>query len=379
MVIKNGNVFTKNAVFKQLQIGITDTLITTVSNDISNQDTIIDATGCYVIPGLTDIHFHGCVGYDFCDGTKEAISAIAAYELRNGITTICPTTMTLSEEALRSICSVAAEYAKTTHEKEASFAGIHLEGPFLSYEKRGAQNPEFLHKPDVAMLQRLQKSANGLAKIVSIAPEKEGAMECISALKDDFVFSIAHTTANYEQAFAAFTAGAKHVTHLYNAMPPFSHREPGVIGAAFDSKSCEVELICDGIHIAPSVVRATFQLFSDDRIILISDSMMATGLTDGTYTLGGQPVIVKGNRATLENGTIAGSATNLMDCMRIAIQQMGIPLESAIKAATINPAKSIGIDTKYGSIEKGKIANMIILNKDLSINNIIFNGKLLAL
>ncbi len=380
MILKNGTVFTKDAAWKTLDISISGTDIAGLSdgfNGAADAETI-DASGCYVIAGLTDIHFHGCVGYDFCDGTDEAISAMAAYELANGVTTICPATMTLSEETLAGICENAARYVKTAREKEASLVGINLEGPFLSYAKRGAQNPEYLHKPDAAMLQRLQEKAGGLAKLVSIAPEEEGAMECIQALKDDFVFSIAHTTADYGQAMAAFEAGAKHVTHLYNAMPPFSHREPGVIGAAFDAKGSEVELICDGIHIAPSVVRATFQLFGDDRIILVSDSMMATGMPDGTYALGGQPVIVKGNLATLESGTIAGSATNLMDCMRIAVTKMGIPLESAIKAATINPAKSIGIDSAYGTLEAGKRANIVILNKDLSIRHIIKDGKLVS-
>lgn len=380
MIIKNGTVFTKDAVFEKLDVGITDSVISGLSAaplSADDADTI-DAADCYVIPGLTDIHFHGCVGYDFCDGTNEAISAMAAYELANGVTTICPATMTLSEDMLSGICQNAAEYVKTPHEKEASLVGINLEGPFLSYAKRGAQNPEYLHKPDAAMLRRLQEKSDGLAKLVSIAPEEEGAMECIEALKDDIVFSIAHTTANYEQSMAAFQAGAKHVTHLYNAMPPFSHRDPGVIGAAFDTKECEVELICDGVHIAPSVVRATFQLFGDDRVILISDSMQATGMPDGTYALGGQPVIVKGNLATLESGTIAGSATNLMDCMRIAVTKMGIPLESAVKAATLNPAKSIGIDEKYGSIEEGKTANIVILNQDLSIRHIIKDGKLVS-
>lgn len=376
MIITNGNVFTKDAVFEQLNVAIAGSVISDVSTAAASDAEVIDATDCYVIPGLTDIHFHGCVGYDFCDGTAEAISAIAKYQAANGITTICPATMTLSEDMLSGICATAADYVKETHDGEAALVGINLEGPFLSYAKRGAQNPEYLHKPDAAMLQRLQEKAGGLAKLVAIAPEEEGAMECIRDLKDDYVFSIAHTTANYEQAAAAFDAGACHVTHLYNAMPPLSHRDPGVIGAAFD-KDAEVELICDGIHISPSVVRMTFQLFGDDSVILISDSMMATGMQDGTYALGGQPVIVKGNLATLESGTIAGSATNLMDCIRTAVTKMGIPLESAIKAATINPAKSIGIDDKYGSIETGKAADLVILNKDLSLKHVIMNGKVL--
>lgn len=381
MVIQNGIVFTQDCTLEAKSITIVEDRIGAVTDTAAADETVVDATGCYVIPGLTDIHFHGCVGYDFCDGTKEAFSHMAAYELKNGITTICPATMTLSEEVLLNICQEAAQYKKEQQSAAdpaafgASLVGINLEGPFLSYAKKGAQNPKYLHQPDAAMLDRLQDAAAGLVRLVAIAPEEEGAMDCIKSGRNHYKFSVAHTTANYEIAKEAMDQGAKHVTHLYNAMPPFTHRESGVIGAAFDTEGCEVELICDGVHISPPVVRATFQLFGTDRMILISDSMMATGMQDGEYALGGQPVIVKGNLATLKDGTIAGSATNLMDCMRTAILNMGIPKERAFQAATINPARSIGIDQDYGSIASGKVANLVLLDqKDLSIRQIIFNG-----
>lgn len=382
MIIQNGIVFTEDCTLEAKTITVKEDKITEVAapGAVSEEDTVIDAAGCYVIPGLTDLHFHGCVGYDFCDGTSEAFTNIAAYQLKNGITTICPATMTLDEDTLHNICSEAALFAKKQAENGqagslgSSLAGINLEGPFLSYAKKGAQNPKYLHKPDSAMLRRLQDASDGLVKLVAIAPEEEGAMECIKSGDGSYKFSVAHTTANYDTASEAMKNGALHVTHLYNAMPPFTHRESGVIGAAFDAEGCEVELICDGVHISPPVVRATFKLFGDDRVILISDSMMATGMEDGKYALGGQPVNVKGNLATLEDGTIAGSATNLMDCMRTAIR-MGIPKESAFKAATINPARSIGIDKEYGSIQPGKTANLILLDQqDLSIQAILFEG-----
>lgn len=367
MIIKNADVFKENGSFEKDSIFIDGELF----SDSSADETVIDADGLYAIPGLTDIHFHGCVGYDFCDGTAEAIEKMAVYEASNGITTICPATMTLSEEMLQGICETAAAYK---NEKGSVLCGINMEGPFINMEKKGAQNPRYISAPDLEMYRKLQKASGNLIKLVAIAPETEGAMDFISAVKDETVLSIAHTAADYETASAALEAGASHVTHLYNAMPPFTHRSPGVIGAAFDSPSCEVELICDGVHIHPSVVRATFRLFSDDRVILISDSMMATGMPDGEYALGGQAVKVTGNRATLADGTIAGSATNLMDCMKTAVS-MGIPLESAVKAAAVNPAKSIGIYDKYGSITAGKYANLVLLNKDLSIHTIILNGK----
>lgn len=389
MKIQNGTVFTEDCRFEQRTVltdgsSILKTIPAEEESSFESSD-VLDASDCYVIPGLTDLHFHGCVGYDFCDGTQEAFQNMASYELKNGVTTICPATMTLAEETIASICTEAAAYADRQAQADtearaalgASLKGINLEGPFISMAKKGAQNPAYIQKANAPMLRRLQECAAGLVKLVAIAPEEDGAMECIQELSSEMTFSVAHTTANYKTAKQAMDLGAKHVTHLYNAMPAFTHRESGVIGAAADTSDCDVELICDGVHISAPVVRATFRLFGDDRIILISDSMMATGMKDGKYALGGQPVIVKGNLATLEDGTIAGSATNLMDCMRTAVK-MGIPLESAVKAATINPARSIGIDREYGSISTGKKANLVLLNKkDLSIKAILFEGKVL--
>lgn len=380
MLIKNGKVFTTEFKFEELDLkiknGKTESLFP-ATNATVEEDTY-DASGCYVIPGLTDIHFHGCVGHDFCDGSKDAIHAMAEYELKHGITTICPATMTLAEFMLHSVCATAADYVKhPVSDREAVLCGINMEGPFISLAKKGAQNPAFIATPDSAMFHRLQDSANGLIKLVAIAPEEDNALTVIDDLKDEVVLSIAHTTADYETSSTALEHGASHVTHLYNAMPPFSHRDPGVVGAAFDAKHCNVELITDGIHISPSMVRATFQLFGDQRVILVSDSMMATGMKDGKYSLGGLDVYVTGNKATLKDGTIAGSATNLMDCMRTAVS-MGIPLESAVRAATYNPAKAIGVDSDYGSIEPGKAANYVILNQDLSIRNVILNGIVVA-
>lgn len=334
--------------------------------------------GTYVLPGLVDTHFHGCAGYDFCDGTAEAVRAIAAYELTHGITTICPATMTLSEEELTNICAVCYE----TVEKQTLecgiplkdvLRGIYLEGPFISMEKKGAQNPAYIHKPDIEMLRRLQQAAGGMIRIVAIAPETEGAMACIREGREDFRFSIAHTCADYETAKEAIEAGARHVTHLYNAMPPFTHRQPGVIGAAAEDGQTEVELICDGIHIHPSVVKSTFKLFGVEQMILISDSMMATGMDDGEYALGGQPVTVRGNRAVLKDGTIAGSATNLYDCMKTAIQ-MGVPKEEAVRAASFNPAKAVGLEKECGVLAPGRKADILLADREFSLLEVIKSG-----
>lgn len=369
MIIKNASVFEENGTFVTKDVCIEGGQFA----ESASEDTVIDASGLYAVPGLTDIHFHGCVGYDFCDGNQEAIRAIAEYELKNGVMNICPATMTYDEETLTKIALAAAAYDNAP--TGAELVGINMEGPFISPAKKGAQNGKYIHKPDVDMFRRLQEKANGLFKLVDIAPEEEGSMEFIEALKDEVGISIAHTTADFEVANEAYQKGARHTTHLYNAMPAFSHRAPGVIGAACDNEHVRVELIADGIHIHPAVVRTTFKMFGEDRVILISDSMMATGLTDGDYSLGGQAVKVVGQLATLADGTIAGSATNLMGCVRVAVQKMGIPLGTAIKAAAVNSAKAIGIFDKCGSIEAGKTANLVLLDKDLNIVKMIFKGQ----
>ncbi len=338
----------------------------------SSDGVVIDADGCYVIPGLTDLHFHGCMGHDFSDGDSAGLVEMARYQLRNGVTQICPAGMTLLEGQLETICRTAANH--TCHDG-ASLVGVHLEGPFLSRAKKGAQNGDWLHDVDLSLLKRLQETANGLVKLVAVAPELPGAMDFIEQASKDLVISVAHTTADYQTATAAFQAGARQVTHLYNAMPGYTHRAPGVVGAAMDAPEVMVELICDGVHIHPSVVRGTFRMFGADRVILISDSMRATGMPDGQYTLGGQDVVVSGRLATLLDGTIAGSATNLMACMQTAIA-MGIAPQDAVMAAAVNPAKALGIFDTVGSLDFGKKANFVILNPDFTLKHLVFNGKL---
>jgi len=337
---------------------------------------VYDASGCYVIPGLTDVHFHGCKGQDFSDGDPEGLEQMAQYELSRGVTQICPAGMTLLEDQLVKICQVAAAH-RAADKPGAVLCGVNLEGPFLSEAKKGAQKAEWLHAPDVEMLRRLVAASKGLVKLVSVAPELPGAMEFIEAVEETVTVSLAHTTADYDTALEAFRLGARQVTHLFNAMPPFSHRAPGVVGAAMDTPGCMVELICDGIHIHPSVVRSVFKMFGPKRVILISDTMRAAGMPDGSYTLGGQDVNVKGKLATLKDGTIAGSVTDLMGCLKTAVS-FGIPLADAVRAAAVNSAKSIGIYSRYGSLDMGKRANLAILDENLELKDVFFRGELVC-
>lgn len=369
MIIKNVKVFRENGVFEDGEIYVDGELI---AKEASGEDIVVDGGGCYAIPGLTDVHFHGCVGRDFCEAKEDAIEAIAEHQAACGITTICPATLTLSEEKLMAIAASAKNYVG---KKGAILCGINMEGPFICKAKKGAQNASYIHKPDAAMFRRLQEASGGLFKLVDMAPEVDGAMEFIDEVKDEVTVSVAHTMADYETAKAAFEHGARHVTHLYNAMPPLNHREPGVIGAACENDKVYVELICDGIHIHPSTVRATFKMFGDDRVVMVSDSLEASGMPDGDYTLGGLKITLKGKKITLEDGTIAGSATNLMGCVRTAVKEMGIPLESAVKCAAVNPAKAIGVYDKYGSLTPGKVANIVLLDKNLDVKHVYIKGK----
>ncbi|MBQ7154073.1 MAG: N-acetylglucosamine-6-phosphate deacetylase [Synergistaceae bacterium] len=353
IIIKDGNVFCKDNHFHKGSIAISEGIITdTVYSDAQ----IIDAEGLYVIPGLTDIHFHGCAGHDFCEATTEAFRAITEYEAQNGITTLCPATMTLPENELMRIMRAARDFGK--------FAGIDLEGPFISKNKKGAQNPDYIVRPSTGMFRRLQAESGGLIKIAVVAPEVDGAMEFIGEASKEVTVSLAHSACDYDTALEAFRRGITHVTHLYNAMNGINHRAPGPIVAAVESEGVDVEIICDGVHVHPAVVRNTLRMFGDDRVIFISDSMEATGRPDGEYSLGGQKVIKHGNRAELEDGTIAGSVTNLMDCMRTAVRDMNIPLETAVKCAAINPARAIGLDA---AIKPGNSAKLAALDKNLNL------------
>ncbi len=367
MIIKNAQVYGEDFKFSQKDLFIEGEHIAESCGDKES----IDAKGLYAIPGLIDIHIHGCYGHDFCEGTPEAIDTMTDYLSKQGITAFTGTTMSLSEADLSKVFGNAGKYK---NDKGAMLVGINMEGPFLAPSKKGAQNGEFIIKPNFEMFNRLNDLSGGITKLVTIAPELDSAMEFIDGVKDKVTVSLGHTSADYEVAKKAIQNGAGLLTHMFNGMPPFSHREPGVIGAAFDSENCMVELITDGIHISPPVVRAAFKMFGDERIVLVSDNMMATGMPNGTYELGGQAVNVNGKLATLEGGTIAGSATNLMDCVRTAVS-FNIPLESAIRCATANPAKVLKISDEMGSLSTGKYANIVLLDKDLNVVQVIIKGK----
>lgn len=364
MLIKNGKVFIgKQFVSCDVEF---DDKIRFLGN--SEKQAELDARGCYVIPGLVDIHTHGAVGWDFSDGDAAALQPLSDYYGSQGVTSYLATTMTLTEDALIAAMHTVRDFLR---QGGAKCAGVHLEGPFLSYAKRGAQAASRLHKPDKALFDRLNEASGGMVKLVTVACEEDGALDFISQVSSKCAVSLGHTTADYDTAMAGFAAGATHVTHLYNAMMPFLHREPGLIGAALDS-GASVELICDGLHIHPAVIRATAAMFGD-KIDLVSDSLRCAGMPDGDYELGGQTVELKAGKATLQGtDTLAGAAVSVYEGMKNAVR-FGLPLESAVYAATTAPAKAIGL-TDIGSIAKGKCADLVVLDKNLNIIAVFVDG-----
>lgn len=333
-----------------------------------------DLGGAYVIPGLIDVHNHGNSGADFSDGDYEGVRRMARYLALNGVTAFAPASMTLPFEVLDAAFAVAAQLNREQPEGHSRLMGIQMEGPFFSEKKKGAQNAAYLRLPELAQFKKLYDNCGGLIKIADIAPELEGAEEFIREVSGLCTVSVAHTNCSYEYAKMAFETGARHLTHLFNAMPPIHHREPGVIGAASEAETVVAELICDGIHAHESAVRMAFKLFPG-RICLVSDALRCCGMPDGEYMLGGQQVKLSGGVARLADGTIAGSATNLFDCMRKAIS-FGIAPEQAITAASLTPAKQIGCDEELGSIAVGKLADFVVCTGEFERICVYMGGEL---
>ena len=376
MILKNGQVFNAQGRFITADVELQGGRIAQVAPAGSlHGDEEIDAAGKYVTPGFVDIHIHGAAGADFCDsvdGSQQYVRAMQKYLGSQGVTTFMGTTMAFSEAILNDIFA-AVKPLFGQEGNGAVLRGVNMEGPFFNKAKKGAQAEQYIIDPDWEMFRRLWQTSGGNIKLVDVAPELPGAVEFIRKASKLCTVSIAHTSADYEQARAAFANGAAHTTHLFNAMPAFTHRAPGVVGAAADAAE-HVEMIADGIHLHPAVVRAVFAMFGADRVCLISDSMRACGMPNGEYSLGGQKVFMNDGLATLEDGTIAGSATCLAECFRRAVR-FGVPLETALKAATINPAQAVGLFGELGSVTAGKRADVLVLNKDLQPEHIFIGGQ----
>lgn len=376
MIIKNGQVFNSNGRFIPADVELAgDRIVKVAPAGTLHGDEELDAAGKYVTPGFVDIHIHGAAGSDFCDGmdgSDKYVRAMQKYLGSQGVTSFLGTTMAFSEEILDRIFDTARPiFGQEGY--GAVLRGVNMEGPFFNKAKKGAQAEEYIIDPDWEMFQRLWERSGHNIRLVDVAPELPGALEFAQKASKLCTVSIAHTCATYEEATAAFANGFTHTTHLFNAMPAFTHRAPGVVGAASDFAE-HIEMICNGIHLNPAVVRAVFNMFGPDRVCIISDAMQACGMPNGEYSLGGQKVFMTDGLATLADGTIAGSATCQAEGFRRAVK-FGVPLESALKAATINPAKAAGLFDEVGSIAVGKRADVLVLGADLHPEHIFIGGK----
>ena len=335
----------------------------------------IDLGGATVIPGLIEVHSHGCAGADFSDGDYEGLKAMAKQYAAWGVTSFAPASMTLPYDVLEKAFATAKRLVEENIEGLSVLRGIQMEGPFFCYAKRGAQNADYLKNPDFEGFKALYDGCDGLVRIVDVAPELPGAAEFVAQASKLCTVSIAHTDSDYDHAKAAVDAGVTHLTHLYNAMPAIHHRNPGVIPAAVENAKVQAEIIADGYHIHPSSVRLAFTMFKD-RMILVSDSGRCAGKDEGyQFDLGGQMAELRGGVAKLVGtNTIACSASNLWTCLCNAIS-WGIPEEEAVRAATYNPACALGVQDKVGSIATGKIADFLICADGYTGKRVFLAGK----
>lgn len=371
MLIKNALILKENFKFERGNIEF-DTRINNFVSNFALES--MDATGLMLIPGLIDMHTHGAAGFDCTRASDEYYADMCKYYVANGVTSFVLTTMSTPLPDLRAILENMAGLIRQTHDY-AYPHGVYLEGSFINQDKCGSHLSQYLLEADITLLEELMDAARGYIKIISVAPEINNALPLIEYAAKHAVVSLAHTNAKYDLACKAVELGATNATHVFNAMAPISAREPGVIGAIIDNDKVFTEVIADGAHLHKSIVRMVFKLCGDNRVILVSDSIAPTGLDVDSYSVYGQDIHVSGKSAKLADGRLAGSVSNLMDCVRNCVEY-GIPLELAIKAASINPARLLGVDKFTGSISIGKYADMVMVDRDLNVKMVFIKGKL---
>lgn len=372
--IINGNIILKDRVlagkallFDHKIQGIFD------AADIPEGTEIIDAAGQFIAPGLIDIHIHGYLGEDVSDGKPEGIQKMAEGLVKNGVTGFLPTTVTIPREELLRV----AEIVRGLKEKSLAWngtaiLGMHAEGPYVNPKKKGAQNEAFIQRPDAALI--IENS--DIIRLVTLAPEMDEDFHAVReiAANSDVVISMGHTDANYNQACDSVLAGVRHATHLFNAMTPLAHRDPGVVGAAFNTP-VSVELICDKFHIHPAMFDIVYKL-KKDKLVLITDCLRSGGLADGEYSLGGQKVILKGIECRLEDGTIAGSVLTLNKAVLNFWQNADVSVWDAVNAASLSPAAVLGLQGQKGSLEVGKDADIILADEEFNVSATVIGGEI---
>ena len=366
MLYKNGYIVTRRFTLERADVRTSKGRILEIlpPGAVSDGEGETDLCGDVLAPGLVDMHIHGCAGVDFSSeqDTAACLGKMSRYLHSRGVAAFAPAAMTMPYDAL---CRLMERYRAVSVNpmSGAALAGVYLEGPFLSAAKCAAQPPEYMVPPDIAKLRELHRLSGENIRIVCVAPEAEGAERFITEAAKLCRVSAAHTDAGYETGVRAVKAGISNATHLYNAMNDVTRREPGCAAALLES-GCFCELICDGVHLHPAVIRLTHRIVGAERLCIVSDGMAATGLGEGTFRLGTQTVTVKGNEARLENGSLAGSVTDIRAAFCKAVE-FGIPPLDALRAVTLNPAKALGIDEMLGTVEVGKSARLIRLSASI--------------
>lgn len=369
MHLKNGIVLDDDFKFRVHDVHIDNGLI----EQKSGENIDVDCTDCYIIPGLIDIHTHGAMGCDCMDLSYEAVDTVSRYLAEHGVTSFLATIMTQSKEWLeRSVENI--KEAKKQGVGGADIIGIYMEGPYFSVKYKGAHDEKYLRNPSCEEFEKLYKKSGNLINSVGVAPELDGAIEFIRREKERVNITVGHTDADYDEAMSAINAGANRLIHTFNAMRPFTHRSPNAIGAAFDS-NIYCECICDGFHLSGCAVRLLYKVIGPERLVFITDAIRSAGMPDGKYVeFDGQEIVVKGGKSYTPDGVIAGGTSTLLECVKKAVE-FGIPFETAVMAASRNPAKATGVYSDRGSITVGKRADLLILNKNLEIKNVLIGGK----
>ncbi len=368
MILKNATVYDASFCPQRLDVQILDGRIAALAPQIPGDG--VNLAGCTIVPGFVDIHIHGCGGGDVADADGQSLQKMSRYLARQGVTSFCPTTMTLPRAQLEAQLRAVEAYKHSC--TGARPLSVRLEGPYLSVEKKGAQAGAYIRPADVEEFHALR--AITAISIIDVAPETENALVFAASVCGEATVSAAHTAATFEQMQAGLYAGFSHGTHLFNAMPPIKNRDPGAVTALLLSQSATAEMICDGFHNHPAVVRMAYQMLGADRFLVVSDAMRAAGTGDGTFVLGGQKVYVRNGQARLADGTIAASTTNLYQEFRNLLR-WGIPLCDALKACTVNPARVSGADAEIGTVEVGKRADLLALDADLCVRHVWIGGK----
>lgn len=372
-VIKSKNIFTEEGIVDGY-IVINNKKIEAIQTGLySGEDSVYDYHEAYIMPGFIDIHIHGGYGEDAMDASFEGLKHLSKSLLSEGTTSFLPTTMTQSNENI----TQALQNIKNVHDDEyegAEILGVHLEGPFISEEKIGAQNPKYVQQPNVEQLKTFQEQSGDLIKIITFAPEKEGAKEMIESFPE-IIFSIGHSAAIYEQAEQAVANGARHITHLYNGSSGFQHREPGVVGMALTNDNIHTELIVDGLHAHPASVKLAITAKGNEKFYLITDAMRAKGKPDGVYDLGGQAVTVKDGEARISSGALAGSVLKMNHGLKQLLEYSGKDLSELWRVTSLNQAIALKIDDSKGSIKEGKDADIVILDENFEVISTIKSGK----